>query len=120
MRRIFSILKNELVTGMLLVAPIAAAAYLVYWLVTGVDNLFPAALRPSLNGVPVPGLGLVSVFLLALLVGLLAHNFIGRRLVKVFDSAAHRIPLFGTTYGLVKQVLEAVFSTGATSFNRAV
>lgn len=120
MSRFLSLLKNELLTGLLLMAPVGGAAWLVYSLITAVDGLFPNTLRPRVWGVPLPGLGLIGVVVLALLVGLAAHNFVGRRLVALFDNVVHRIPLFGTTYGLIKQVLEAVFSTGSGSFNRAV
>lgn len=120
MRRVVSLLKNELITGLVLLAPIGAATYLVYWLVASVDGLFPHAWRPTVVGIPLPGVGLVMVFALALTVGVLAHNYAGQRLVKWFDDLAHRIPLFGSTYGLIKQVLEAVFTTGGGSFKRAV
>lgn len=55
-----------------------------------------------------------------MVVGLFAHNFIGRRLVDWFDRAFQRVPLFGGTYGLIKQVFESVFSQGAESFQQAV
>ncbi len=120
MRRLGSLLKNELLTGLLLILPIVGAAWLVVWLATALDGLFPDSLRPSVRGLPLPGLGLVSVVLLAFLLGLLARNFVGRKLVALLDSGLQRIPLFGTPYGLIKQVLEAVFSTGGSSFTRAV
>src|SRR5436305_8441311 len=109
MKRILSLIKNELVTGLLLIAPVGAAAWLVWWLITSVDDLFPEWLRQRL-GVSVRGLGLLAVLAVALIVGLLAHNFVGRRLVAVFDNLVQRIPVFGATYGLLKQVLEAVFA----------
>ncbi len=120
MRRLASLLKNELITGIVLLAPVVGTAYLVYIIVTGADGLFPDALRPRVRGTPLPGLGLLSVLVLALLVGVLAHNFIGRRLVELFDLLFSRLPLFGGTYGLIKQVFESVFSQSAESFKRAV
>lgn len=119
-RRFGGLLKNELITGMVLLAPIAGTAYLVYLIVSGIDRLFPDELRPKLGGHPLPGLGVLSVLVLALLVGVFAHNFIGRRLVAFFDRSFQRVPLFGGTYGLIKQVFESVFAQGADSFNRAV
>lgn len=115
-----SLLKRELFTGLLLLAPVGGTAYLVYWMVTTVDGLFPDAWRPHIAGHPLPGLGLISVAILAVGAGVAAHNFVGRRLVRLFDDIVHRIPLFGSTYGLIKQVLEAVFSSGGGSFKRAV
>jgi uncharacterized membrane protein len=105
---------------MVLLAPIAGTVYLVYAIVSGIDRLFPDELRPHLYGHPVPGLGVLSVLVLALLVGFFARNFIGRRLVAFFDRSVSKVPLFGATYGLIKQVFESVFAQGAESFNRAV
>lgn len=120
MKRTLTLLQKRLVTGLLLLAPLVGAGWLVYWLVTSVDGLFPVALRPHVGGRPVPGLGLLAVVVLAFLVGLFTHNFIGRRLLAGFDALAQKIPVFGTTYGLLKQVLESVFSSGGGSFKSAV
>jgi uncharacterized membrane protein len=76
--------------------------------------------RPRVLGVPLPGLGFAAVIVLALLLGLFAHNFVGRRLVELLDKGLASVPLFGGTYGLIKQVFESVFSQGADSFKRAV
>jgi uncharacterized membrane protein len=119
-KKLGSLIKNELITGMVLLAPVAGTAYLFYWIIGSVDGLFPYEWRPKVNGQPLPGLGIASVLVLALLVGVFAHNFIGRRLVGWFDRAFTRVPLFGTTYGLIKQVFESVFAQGADSFSRAV
>ena len=87
-------LKNELVTGLVLLAPVGGTLWLVYLLVSTVDKLYPDALRPKVLGYPLPGLGVLTVLILALAVGLFAHNFIGKRLVDVFDKVVGRVPLF--------------------------
>ena len=120
MRRVGRLIKNELVTGLVLLAPVGGTLYLGYLLVSTLDALFPDSLRPKVFGYPLPGLGVVAVILLALGVGVFAHNFIGKRLVDVFDKTFTKMPLFGSTYGLIKQVFESVFSQGAESFQRAV
>jgi uncharacterized membrane protein len=119
-KRFGRLLKNELVTGLVLLAPVGGTLWLVYLLVSTVDKLYPDALRPKVLGYPLPGLGVLTVLVLALAVGLFAHNFIGKRLVDVFDKVVGRVPLFGSTYGLIKQVFESVFAQGAESFQRAV
>ncbi len=124
MKRLSSLLKRELFTGLVLLAPVGGAAYLVYWLVTAVDGLFPHELRPDIHfgrrAIPFPGLGLLLVLVLALGTGIAAHKLAGKRMVQWLEDSLHRIPLFGATYGLIKQVLEAVFSSGGGSFKRAV
>ena len=64
MKRFGSLLKNELITGMVLLAPVAGTAYLVYLIVSGIDGLFPEELRPKLLGHPLPGLGVLSVLVI--------------------------------------------------------
>ena len=114
MKRLGSLLKNELVTGLVLLAPVGGTAYLVYWLVSGVDGLFPDELRPRVLGHAAArprrarGAGARAA---------------GRPRSPTTSSAAawsacsttafHRMPLFGGTYGLIKQVFESVFSQGA-------
>ena len=99
MKRFLQLLRNELVTGAVLLAPIAGTLYLVIAVVRAMDGLFPDELRPRVLGVPLPGLGIGAVVVLMLLVGLFAHNFIGRRLVDWFDRAFQRVPLFGGFLG---------------------
>ncbi len=120
MKRALHLLRNELVTGAVLLAPVLGTLYLVFWVVRSIDGLFPNELRPRVFGVPLPGMGIVAVLALALFFGLVAHNFVGQKLVGWFDRAFQRVPLFGGTYGLIKQVFESVFSQGAESFQQAV
>jgi uncharacterized membrane protein len=120
MKRFLALLRNELVTGAVLLAPVVGTLWLVFWVVRSVDGLFPNEYRPLVLGYPLPGMGIAAVLVLAFTVGLIAHNFIGRRLVDLGDRAFQRIPLFGGTYGLIKQVFESVFAQGADSFQEAV
>jgi uncharacterized membrane protein len=119
-KRFRALLRRELITGLALLAPVAGTLYLVYVMVSAADALYPDQLRPRIHGYPVPGLGVITVFFLALAVGIFAHNFIGRRMVNAFDAVFSKVPLFGGTYGLIKQVFESVFSQGAESFKQAV
>src|SRR5689334_14867578 len=118
MKSLGTLLKRDLVTGMVLIAPVGGTIYLVYILVGGIDSLFPVELRQHLFGRNLPGLGVLSVLVLALLVGVFANNFIGRRLVGFFDKLMAKLPLFGGTYGLIKQVFESVFAQNADSFKQ--
>jgi uncharacterized membrane protein len=120
MGRLGKLIKNELVTGMVLLAPVGGTAWLFYVIIHGVDGLFPVELRERWFGHALPGFGVLCVLVLALIVGVVAHNFLGQRLVGVFDKLFTRMPVFGGTYGLIKQVFESVFAQGAESFKHAV
>jgi uncharacterized membrane protein len=52
-----------------------------------------------------PGLGLISVFVVIYVVGLLVSTFLGRMLWKLVDAVLTRLPLLGTLYNTLKQIL---------------
>lgn len=120
MKRFFRLLGNEIATGMVLLAPLVGTIYLIVWLVRTLDGIFPDAWRPIVLGTPLPGVGIVLAFLLATIFGIAAHNYIGQRLVGALDRLFSKMPLFGGTYGLIKQIFENVFSKDGNSFHRAV
>src|SRR3974390_408403 len=58
---------------------------------------------------------LVAVFLIGV-VGLLARNYFGRKIIEWVDSALLRIPLLNKIYGATKQVNEAFSTSNKTAF----
>jgi uncharacterized membrane protein len=55
-----------------------------------------------------------------LVVGVLAHNFIGRRLVLWWEALLRRIPVVSSIYTSVKQVSDTLLSPSAQAFRKAV
>jgi len=52
--------------------------------------------------------------------GVLAANFIGERLVRIWDELIHRIPFVSSIYSSVKQVSDTLFSSGGQAFRKAL
>ncbi len=71
-------------------------------------------------GREVPGLGIVTTAALVLFVGVFSTNVIGKRLVQRAEGLLQRIPVFGTIYGPVKQLLAAFSPDSAGGFKRVV
>jgi uncharacterized membrane protein len=63
---------------------------------------------------------LVLAVLLIGLVGLLARNYFGKRIIQWVDSALLRVPLLNKIYGATKQVNDAFSSTNKTAFRTVV
>ncbi len=61
----------------------------------------------------------LAVFLICM-VGLLARDYFGKRMIEWVDSALLRIPLLNKIYGTTKQVNDAFSSTNKTSFRTVV
>ena len=83
--------------------------------------LLPVRWRPeALFGFAIPGLGTILTLLVIFLTGLATRNFIGNRVVALWESILHRIPVFNTIYSSVKQVSDTLFSSSGNAFRKAL
>lgn len=125
--------RSSLTTGIVVVAPL----FVVFWIfnrivleVDGVLGLVPRSIRdiswtPPWAPAPIrfletPGLGFFLTLIAILLVGSVARGFIGRRLVALVEATLRAVPLLGTVYFAVRQLLEQIFSDRAQSFQKVV
>jgi uncharacterized membrane protein len=123
-------------TGLAIVLPAIISLVVIFWLFFTVSNITDKILifipkqithENTSNG---PGTGpmywywsvvalLLVVFLISV-VGLLARNYFGKKLINSVDMSLLRVPLLNKIYGTTKQVNEAFTSGNKTSFKTVV
>ncbi len=117
-------LRRYLVAGILVWLPLGVTIAIVMFLVRQMDKtlvLLPRQYHPEeWLGVGIPGLGVILTFLLLLLTGVLTANFVGRALVKAWESLLHRIPVARSIYSASKNFAEIVFSDSGNAFNKVL
>ncbi len=77
-------------------------------------------LNPLLQDLINLALGLTVPLLGILLIGLMARNFVGRWLLEFGEGTLSRIPLAGSVYKTLKQLLETFLGDNSTRFRRVV
>ena len=122
-------LKNDLIAGLLVVIPLATTIWLstivsrfVLSLLTSIPKqLNPfITLNPLLQDLINLGLGLTVPLLGILLIGLMARNIVGRWLLEFGEGTLSRIPLAGSVYKTLKQLLETFLRDNSSRFRRVV
>lgn len=112
-------LRNWLFTGLVILAP---AVLTVYFLTIGfrwLDALLGGVAARTL-GRRIPGLGLLASIVLAVGVGALASNLLGRRFIRWSEQALLKVPIFRGVYATIKQVLDAFAGQQRTAFQNVV
>lgn len=111
MNRIIKTLFNYLVRGALVILPIAAALFFIYWAVSKVDSALNLSnvIWVDQTGKPVyiPGLGILTVIVILIVVGIIVTNFVTEPIKKWFGRWFKRLPVFNVIYTSFKDLTEA-------------
>jgi len=123
MKKVFRALLRYFFKGLIIVVPMGAALFLIYWAVSSLDNTLNLSdiLWHDKTGKPVyiPGLGILNVVVLIMVAGILVTNVVTDPIKRWFNRWLNRLPLFKFLYSSIKDLTEA-FVGDEKKFNEAV
>lgn len=112
-------IKTIFTTGFLTILPLAVTIYVFYIIYNFLDILVGGMIKSIFN-YHVPGIGFVSGLLLILIVGFIASNIIGKRLIDYGDNILQRLPLARGIYSSARQIIDAFTVQGQNAFQKVV
>ena len=116
-------LRRSFIAGFFVTVPlvISVAAFVwIFRLIDGFVGPLYATYTTAWLGHEIPGLGILTTALVVLLVGALATNVIGKRLLQQAEAILLRVPVFRTIYAPVKQLIVAFSPDNESGFKRVV
>lgn len=125
-------IRYTFMAGLLVVIPIVVTTALTLWLFDRLTDLVPhllsqlpfpvvhAMLEEPFGAFLVRLIGLVVLFAAVYVVGLVARNVVGRKLLQLLDAIILRLPMVRTIYSTVQQIGRAVLKGGGTGMFRQV
>ena len=116
-------LRKWLLSGLLVIVPLAITLGVLNWIIGTLDQtlwLLPEEWQRWLYDHHVRGLGVLLTLAILLVVGAVASNFVGKRLLGWGDAVVRRIPVVRSIYSSVKQVSDTLFSENGNAFRTAV
>jgi uncharacterized membrane protein len=123
MKKHKGIFRRYFITGFAVFVPIALTIYIIKVVVIKLDAVFrflPPKFHPD-TYLPfhIPGLGLLATLLIILIIGLLAKNFFGRKIVHWVEGIFKNIPLVRVIYTAISGFVKALFSDSSEAFRQA-
>ena len=112
-------IRRYFVTGLLVVTPLWGTYLILKALFVSLDGVV-GNLLASHTSFYVPGLGIVVLAALLLLVGMLATNIFGRKLVALWESLLKQVPVVKTVYQVLKAVVDTFSIHNREQFSRVV
>ncbi|MDJ0760213.1 MAG: DUF502 domain-containing protein [Woeseiaceae bacterium] len=131
-------LRRYLVAGLLVWIPLGLTILLISFAVRQMDKtlgIIPARYQPELllgqllhqlgfvaapDPINIPGLGVILVFMILLITGVLAANFMGRAFLGGWERLMERIPVVRSIYSAAKNFAEIVFSDSGHAFKNVL
>ena len=117
-------IRRWLLAGLLVLVPLAVTVWLLNWFIGTLDQtlqILPLNWQPDkLLGFHIPGFGVLLALGIELLMGAIASNFLGKKLVRWWDALLGRIPIVRSIYSSVKQVSDTLFSENGNAFRKAL
>src|SRR5436190_13807861 len=99
-------LRRSFIAGFFVTVPLFISVAAFIWIFNVVDGL-TTPFYDRLLGRRIPGLGTVTTAAVLVVVGGLARNVIGRRLLSRGEAWLLKVPVFRTIYAPVKQLIVA-------------
>jgi uncharacterized membrane protein len=112
-------LRRSFIAGFFVTVPLFISVATLVWLFRLIDG-FVGPFYAKYLGQAVPGLGLLTTLLAILLVGVVATNVVGKRLLQRAEWLLMHVPLFRSIYAPVKQLVVAFSPDNEYGFKRVV
>ena len=110
--------KVRFLAGFFFTVPVFLTAWLLWIFWSRIDDVF-APVYIKILGRPVPGLGFLTAVSIILIMGTIARNVVGRRVLAWGDTLLLRVPIYRRLYPSVKMLIDS-FSPERRSAFRAV
>ena len=112
-------LRRSFIAGFFVLVPLFISVAAFIWIFNVVDGL-TTPLYDRLLGRRIPGLGTLTTAAVIVMVGAVATNVIGKRLLQRGESYLLRVPVFRTVYAPVRQLLASFSPDNEAGFKRVV
>ena len=113
-------LRRSFIAGFFVTVPMFISVAAMLWLFRLVDGFVRPFYIKSFGTEPLPGLGLATTALAIVIVGAIATNVVGKRLLQRAEWLLLHVPLFRSVYAPVKQLVVAFSPDNEYGFKRVV
>lgn len=109
--RVLKVFRKNFIAGLLVVVPLVIAAWILWWVFSSVDNMLQPVIE-AIFGQEIQGLGFAIFLVLVYITGVVASNYLGKKLIRFSEAVVAKVPIFRQIYTGAKQVVEGLSGAG--------
>ena len=106
-KSLFSSIRNNFITGVVVLIPIGITLYLTLFIIRFSGRIIPKEINPN-NYLPfnIPGVEIIIALVVITIIGWLSLSFLGKRFFEFFNNILKKIPILRTIYSAIGQMTE--------------
>jgi uncharacterized membrane protein len=112
-------LKSRFIAGFFFTLPVFATGWILWVFWSRIDDIF-GPMYARIFGRPVPGLGFLTAIAIILIMGIIARNVVGRRVLALGDQILLKVPIYRRLYPSVKMLIDSFSPERRSAFREVV
>src|SRR6056297_2138005 len=112
-------IRTWFLSGLSVILPIGLTVFVLSKLFYFVDGILQEWVIRTI-GFTIPGLGLILVVFIVLFVGMIASNFLGKKIVKFGETILGKIPLIKIIFNPIREIVSNLSANKSGSFKKVV
>jgi uncharacterized membrane protein len=113
-------LKKHFLSGLIFIIPVSLSLWILFRIIVFLENILGSFIKNFLPDFYIPGLGFFSLILLILLIGFLADNFLGKKMLSFLEKLFEKTPVINKMYMFIKNVSQSLLHGKSTPFRYPV
>lgn len=111
--------KVRFLAGFFFTVPVFATAWILWIFWSRIDDIF-GPMYERIFGRPMPGLGFLTAVAVILVMGIIARNVVGRRVLALGDMLLLKLPIYRRLYPSVKMLIDSFSPERRSAFKAVV
>lgn len=113
-------LRKHFISGILFIIPVSLSIWILFKIFLFLENILGNFFKRFFPNIYTPGIGLVSLILLILLIGFLANNFLGRKILNLIEAIFENIPFLNRIFNFIKSIVNRIIERKTDLFKGVV
>ena len=113
-------LRRYFVSGLIFIIPVSLSIWILFKITVFLEGIVGNFFKKYFPAIYTPGIGFISLILLILIVGMLAHNFVGRKILYLIEKFLTSLPIFNKIYLFIKGIIQNILKGREKVFKEAV
>ncbi|MFW6131685.1 MAG: DUF502 domain-containing protein [Candidatus Aminicenantaceae bacterium] len=119
MKKVSSKIRNIFIAGLIIIGPLGFTVIVLKWMFNFFDGFLKPYLKEYISWY-FPGMGILFTIIAVYIIGLLASNLIGKKIIKLIEKLLFRLPIVKVVYSTTKGIFQAFSVQGKGSFKKVI